>query len=127
MPVPDEALLEGVARVARALARDDVSVAIIAADGMTPSVEDALRAAGVGFGDAERAGLANNVTVVGAGTAKGLEFDAVVIVEPAAIADEGGLRLLYIAVTRAMERLVVVHARTLPSVLEPARAAQVSA
>jgi DNA helicase IV len=48
--------------------------------------------------------------------AKGLEFDHVVVVEPAAIAEEGeqGLRELYVALTRPTKTLVVVHARPLP-------------
>jgi DNA helicase IV len=51
--------------------------------------------------------------------AKGLEFDHVVVVEPAAIADEGdrGLRELYVALTRPTKTLVVVHARPLPEAL----------
>jgi len=51
--------------------------------------------------------------------AKGLEFDHVVVVEPAAIADEGdrGLRELYVALTRPTKTLVVVHARQLPDAL----------
>jgi DNA helicase IV len=46
--------------------------------------------------------------------AKGLEFDHVVVVEPAAIAEEGGdggLRELYVALTRPTQTLVVVHSR----------------
>jgi DNA helicase IV len=48
--------------------------------------------------------------------AKGLEFDHVVVVEPAAIAEDGeqGLRELYVALTRPTKTLVVVHARSLP-------------
>ena len=51
--------------------------------------------------------------------AKGLEFDHVVVVEPAAIADAGdrGLRELYVALTRPTKTLVVVHARPLPEPL----------
>jgi DNA helicase IV len=51
--------------------------------------------------------------------AKGLEFDHVVVVEPAAIADDGdrGLRELYVALTRPTHTLVVVHARPLPEPL----------
>ena len=47
---------------------------------------------------------------------KGLELDAVVVVEPAAIVDMGehGMRALYVALTRATQRLSVVHARSLP-------------
>jgi DNA helicase IV len=51
--------------------------------------------------------------------AKGLEFDHVVVVEPAAVADDGdrGLRELYVALTRPTKTLVVVHARPLPEPL----------
>jgi DNA helicase IV len=53
--------------------------------------------------------------------AKGLEFDHVVVVEPAAIAEDGeqGLRELYVALTRPTKTLVVVHARPLPDSLVP--------
>jgi DNA helicase IV len=49
--------------------------------------------------------------------AKGLEFDGVVVVEPALIVEEGGdagLRELYVALTRPTQTLVVVHSRPLP-------------
>jgi len=47
--------------------------------------------------------------------AKGLEFDAVIIVEPGAlVALPGGTGLLYIALTRAVQRLTVLHERALP-------------
>jgi len=51
--------------------------------------------------------------------AKGLEFDHVVVVEPALIAaHEQGLRELYVALTRPTKTLVVVHARALPAALK---------
>ena len=51
--------------------------------------------------------------------AKGLEFDHVVVVEPALIAEgETGLRELYVALTRPTRTLVVVHARPLPEELD---------
>ena len=61
----------------------------------------------------------DGVLVVTPAEAKGLEFDAVVVVEPAAFLDGGGdegaaLRLLYIALTRAVQVLTIVHARPLP-------------
>ena len=50
--------------------------------------------------------------------AKGLEFDAVVLVEPAEmLAMPRGLSLLYVALTRSTNRLVIVHAEPLPSCL----------
>jgi DNA helicase IV len=58
-------------------------------------------------------------TVLAPPEAKGLEFDAVVVAEPATIAGgtPQGLRLLYVALTRAVQELVVVHARPLPAAL----------
>ena len=57
--------------------------------------------------------------------AKGLEFDRVVLVEPAAIVADGdgveGLRALYVALSRATKTLVVVHAEPLPAVLAATR------
>ena len=50
--------------------------------------------------------------------AKGLEFDRVVVVEPAAILElDHGLSLLYVAITRATTGLDIVHERSLPAVL----------
>ena len=60
------------------------------------------------------------IPVLTARNAKGLEFDHVVVVEPAAIVEEGGeqgLRELYVALTRPTRSLVVVHARPLPPAL----------
>ena len=56
------------------------------------------------------------VGVFGATDAKGLEFDAVVLVEPAAIAGStvAGLRGLYVALTRATRFLTVLHSDELP-------------
>jgi DNA helicase IV len=60
---------------------------------------------------------AASVPVLTPRQAKGLEFDHVVVVEPAAIAEDGeqGLRELYVALTRPTKTLVVVHARPLPA------------
>jgi DNA helicase IV len=53
--------------------------------------------------------------------AKGMEFDHVIVVEPAQIVEEAvegqGLRELYVALTRPTTTLVLVHARPLPSEL----------
>ena len=56
------------------------------------------------------------VGVFSATEAKGLEFDAVVLVEPGLIAGTSvaGLRGLYVALTRATRLLTVVHANPLP-------------
>jgi DNA helicase IV len=67
----------------------------------------------------ERDGMTKRVTLVEAVAAKGLEFDAVVVVEPAAIAgtDARGLRLLYVAMTRPIQHLSMVYAEPLPPLL----------
>ncbi|HEV2886030.1 MAG TPA: ATP-binding domain-containing protein, partial [Jatrophihabitans sp.] len=59
------------------------------------------------------------VTVLTVTQAKGLEFDAVVLVDPAAMLDESprGLNDLYVALTRTTQRLCVVHFGDLPEVL----------
>ncbi len=62
--------------------------------------------------------LDDQVEVHSPETAKGLEFDGVVVVEPAdLLGPDGGTAPLYIALTRATSRLVVVHARPLPAPL----------
>jgi DNA helicase IV len=80
----------------------------------------ALAVAGVDAGQGVRAVTGAPVSVVSPAEAKGLEFDGVVVVEPARFSDEAlddaaAGRLLYIALTRAVQELVVVHAEPLPA------------
>jgi len=95
------------------------SVAVIVPDSLLGSVGDAIEAAGVEFGRAARNGLNSQITLVPVSLVKGLELDATVVVEPAAILEEEvqGARALYVALTRATKRLVLVHERALPDVL----------
>jgi DNA helicase IV len=96
------------------------SVGIVAPASTFDAVAAALETAAIAFADGRSAtGLDDAVTIVLPDAAKGLEFDAVVVVEPAAIAAVGehGLRLLYIALTRAVRTLTVVHAEALPAAL----------
>ena len=102
------------------------STAVIASDAGVPDVTEALRAAGLPHavldGDAEDSAL----VVVPVGLAKGLEFDHVIVVEPGQIAaaEARGLQRLYVALTRAVSRLTVLHSEPLPGALrgEPALA-----
>ncbi|MFD4986271.1 HelD family protein [Streptomyces sp. NPDC058374] len=59
------------------------------------------------------AGLGERVVALGSLEAKGLEYDATVVVSPADMADESpaGLRVLYVALTRATQQLTVVSGR----------------
>lgn len=60
--------------------------------------------------------LQSPVVVLTADEVKGLEFDRVVVVDPAALAAEGphGARALFVAMTRPTQRLVLAHRGTLP-------------
>ncbi|WP_309062575.1 AAA family ATPase [Streptomyces sp.] len=116
VPDPDGLPAAVVAAVRDALGREG-SVGVVAADADVPRLRRALTGAGVGAAGPEDPGA--RVTVVPASLVKGLEYDHVVAVEPAAIAEaEGhgarGLRRLYVVLTRAVSRLDVVHGRPLP-------------
>jgi DNA helicase IV len=85
---------------------------------------DALRARLLGTGGPEEpegaaVDLTAPVVVLPVSAAKGLEFDAVVVVEPAELLTESprGRNDLYVALTRATQRLAVVHAEPLPPML----------
>ncbi len=120
-----------VADLARAVARaaaEEVEavrpgrVAIIAPDTLRGPLSDALEAAGTPVVDARdmrKGGLSEPLVLLAADSANGLEFDSVVVVEPAVIAGETarGLRTLYVALTRPTQRLTVVSLTTPPAAL----------
>ncbi|WFE37924.1 ATP-binding domain-containing protein [Micromonospora sp. WMMD998] len=107
-----------VAEVRAALAHDG-SVGVIAADDTVDRLRAALAAAGVETATADDVEAAARVTVVPATLVKGLEYDHVVVVEPAAIvaAEPRGLNRLYVALTRAVSGLAVLHREPLPAPL----------
>jgi hypothetical protein len=104
---------------AGALAAEGFLVGCIVAEDHVAPATRAFAAAGVEVGTPERDGILKPITLLPALTAKGLEFDAVVVVEPAAIVGgtARGLRLLYVALTRPIQHLTVVHAQPLPAAL----------
>jgi DNA helicase IV len=109
--VDEDELLPAALREAAALAELDGLLAVIAPRSL---------AGGAPHGNAFDE---LSVPVLTPRESKGLEFDHVVVVEPALIADEGaeqGLRELYVALTRPTKTLVVVHARPLPEALTAA-------
>jgi DNA helicase IV len=103
--VAESELLPSALREARELGSRDGLLAVIA-----PRSLVTVSGAGDPFDE-------TSVPVLTPRQAKGLEFDHVVVVEPAAIAEDGeqGLRELYVALTRPTRTLVVVHARALPA------------
>lgn len=107
----------------------DGRVAVIApleiASELSALLEAPLSTEQEGLSTAEaRALLDAPVAVLSLESARGLEFDSVVLVEPALLVAEHdhGLRALYVALTRTTTRLVVAHAEPLPECIEPAMA-----
>ncbi|HEX2316263.1 MAG TPA: ATP-binding domain-containing protein [Thermomonospora sp.] len=112
----------GVTEAVREALRHEGSVGVIAADGTVEDLASALREDGITVAEAD--GTAERVTVVPVSLAKGLEYDHVVVAEPADIVDaeRRGLNRLYVALTRAVSRLDVLHSRPLPRALADASA-----
>jgi DNA helicase IV len=125
VPVPSSADLDAatLVEVTAALEREG-SVAVIAADAAADRLRAHLTAAGVANATPDDVEDAARVTVVPATVAKGLEYDHVVVHEPADIvaAEARGLNRLYVVLTRAVSGLSVVHAKPLPAALTPAAA-----
>ncbi|WP_157247068.1 HelD family protein [Nonomuraea typhae] len=118
---PVAELAPAVVRAARAALELEGSVGVIAADADVAGLRDALRDGGLdaalvqpGDGGAYR-----RLSLVPASAAKGLEYDHVILAEPAAVAEAEprGLNRLYVTLTRAVSRLEVLHARPLPAAL----------
>ena len=103
---------------------EDGSVGLVVADGAVPTIRVELAGRGVEFREVDRFDTETRLALVPASAVKGLEFDRVVLVEPADIADPAlgptGLRRLYTALTRAVLGLTVVHAKPLPAALAAA-------
>jgi DNA helicase IV len=133
-----EKLVEAVAQTMR----NEGTVGVIVADDAVPGVRKVLEREQLDYdllgedpqifdarADLRKAAVDVTQTLkpilVPASLAKGLEFDHVVLVEPAEImAGEPdqvtGLRRLYVCLTRAVTSLVVVHAAELPAALAAA-------
>jgi hypothetical protein len=96
------------------------TVAVVVPPSLVQITSDGLTAAGVDHQVASvRSDLASGVTVLPVTAVKGLEFDAVVVIEPAKLVQEAaqGLRSLFVALTRPTQRLALVHSAPLPEPL----------
>lgn len=116
-------LVGAVARhAAEALQVQDASgagrVAVIAAPETLPALAAALPGAGTTRGGSPD--LDAPLTLLTPTQSKGLEFDVVVLVEPADVL-KGGAGDLYVAMTRPTQALRVVHTRPLPAGWDDAR------
>ncbi len=95
------------------------TIGVVAPAAHMDDVLAALADAGLEAGDTRKAlDLDKPISVVDPPTAKGLEFDATIVVEPAEFtALPNGLRLLYVALTRSVQRLLVVRSQPMPQPL----------
>ncbi|MFF5080731.1 HelD family protein [Actinoplanes sp. NPDC000266] len=112
---PSDLDTETLAEITAALTHEG-SVAVIAADTAVERLRGHLTAAGIEHATPDDVDSEARVTVVPATVVKGLEYDHVVVHEPADIvaAEPKGLNRLYVVLTRAVSRLSVVHAKPLP-------------
>ncbi|MFF2192761.1 HelD family protein [Streptomyces sp. NPDC058157] len=122
-PSSAEALTDDVLAACRAFLAHEGSVGLIAADARIPVLAQALSEAGLPYlSPGEETTAESRLTLVPASLAKGLEYDYVVLDEPAAIVDgepdeRTGLRRLYVCLTRAVSGLTTLHATPLPTAL----------
>jgi DNA helicase IV len=90
------------------------TIGVLCPDTLLPVVGDALDSSPHQL---DPSGLqSDGVTLLPVRSAKGLEFDGVVVVEPARVVSESaqGLRALFVALTRSTRALTVVHHEALP-------------
>ncbi|MFF9347068.1 HelD family protein [Streptomyces sp. NPDC014734] len=104
--VTEDGLAAAVAREAAAAAADGGRLAVVAPRALHASLLARLPDAAHG----PAPDLTRDVVLLDARQAKGLEFDSVLVVEPAAY----GMSDLYVALTRATQRLGVLHTGELP-------------
>ncbi len=103
--------------------RHEGSIGLIAADGRIPALSEALAAAGLTWlTPGSETTLTSRLTLVPASLAKGLEYDYVVLDDPSSVVaaepdERTGLRRLYVALTRAVSGLTVLHRSPLPAQL----------
>ncbi|MFJ7249623.1 HelD family protein [Kitasatospora sp. NPDC098652] len=115
----DEALLAA----CREALEHEGSTGLIAADVRIPRLAELLTAAGLAhLSPGTETSTESRLTLVPASLAKGLEYDYVVLDEPAAVVagepdERTGLRRLYVALTRAVSGLTVLHSEPLPAQL----------
>jgi DNA helicase IV len=113
-------LAEQVAAEVGYLSSFDTLIGVVVTTSLKEAVAGALTSAGIRFTDGQRTlSLGDHVTLMPPASTKGVEFDAVVAVEPARIVaeDGGSLGLVYVVLTRAVQHLSVLHAEELPKAL----------
>ena len=119
---PEEPVAGAVARALVALKADlgDGTVGILCPSTLVSTVSEELLRRGVELDP--NGSMGDGMSVLAVSSAKGLEFDGVVVVEPSRIVEEAaqGLRSLYVAITRTTRLLTIVASEPLPDVLSSA-------
>ncbi len=112
LQVPEAALPDAVAEAAAEFDKEEGTLAVLVPHGRLDAVTAAVRERLPGMSD----DLTDGPVVLPPEGAKGLEFDSVLVVDPVGIVEEGvrGHNDLYVVLTRATQRLGVVHAGDLP-------------
>jgi DNA helicase IV len=110
---------EEVAALARPRGAEAGSVGVLVPSSLYPEARSGLVEAGIAFGEVGAGALDMQVSLLTLADAKGLEFDSVVVVEPARIVSSSpqGMRALYVALTRCTRRLSVIYREPLPAPL----------
>jgi DNA helicase IV len=97
------------------------SVGLIAPLALIDDARAALTGAGLDVGDVLTDGLSRKLTLLSPAQAKGLEFDHVIVLEPALMAGASGdWAFAYVALTRATRTLAIIHTTPQPLELPPA-------
>ncbi|WP_435110771.1 HelD family protein [Nocardiopsis synnemataformans] len=117
-----DSLSEALVLACREALKEEGSIGLLAADADVPALRERLSAEGLPnalIGETEDALDSARLVCVPVTLAKGLEFDTVVVAEPARVvaAEPRGLHRLYVALTRAVSHLHIVHAEPLPASL----------
>jgi len=120
LSVATSEMTDATVREVAALRDRTASVAVVALEARLGELGDAFASNDIPADRVGGAGLPGHdaVALVTPAAVKGLEFDAVVVVEPSEIAQlDAGLRHLYVSMTRAVQHLGIVHSLPLPAAL----------
>jgi DNA helicase IV len=112
---PTSSVVAEVIAAVRQRLQQEGSIGVIATNDRLRAIERELARAGIESARVED-GIGSRLELVPVELCKGLEFDHVVVVEPAEIVRSyaRGLHWLYVALTRVVSSLDVVHGEDLP-------------
>ena len=100
---------------------DSGTLAVITPEQYVKPLSDSFKASNIEHGLVDDGALTSKVTIVPVDLVKGLEIDIAIVIEPKEILNSAtnGERSLYVALTRATRRLLILYADDLPELLQP--------